>query len=90
MRQLVVITGDGTGGIILANVLVAKLHQEIINNKVKSLMVSYSPLHYYKPTFMYVAFTSFFKQELTCSRRSVLRPEIPFIIDKSESFNLKW
>lgn len=52
-------------------------------------MVSYSPLHYYKPTFMYVAFTSFFKQELTCSRRSVLRPEIPFIIDKSESFNLK-
>lgn len=52
-------------------------------------MVSYSPLHYYKPTFMYLTFTSFFKQELTYSQWSVLRAEIPFIIDKSESFNLK-
>lgn len=89
MRQRVVIVGDGTGGIILANALVEKLHREIINNKVKSLMVSYSPLHYYKPTFMYLMFASFFKQELTYSQWSVLRPEIPFIIDKSESFNLK-
>lgn len=89
MRQRIIIVGGGTGGTILANLLAAKLHREIINNKVELLMISDSPLHYYKPAFMYVAFNSFFKQELTRSQRSLLRPEIQFIIDKAESFDLK-
>ncbi|WP_161545164.1 FAD/NAD(P)-binding oxidoreductase [Serratia marcescens] len=89
MRQRIIIVGGGTGGTILANLLAAKLHREIINNKVELLMISDSPLHYYKPAFMYVAFNTFFKQELTRSQRSLLRPEIQFIIDKAESFDLK-
>ena len=88
MRQRIVIVGGGTGGTILANVLAEKLHREIINNKVELLMISDSPLHYYKPAFMYVAFNTFFKQELTRSQRSLLRPEIQFIVDKAESFDL--
>lgn len=59
MRQRIIIIGGGTGGTILANLLAAKLHQEIINNKVELLMISDSPLHYYKPAFMYVAFNAF-------------------------------
>lgn len=59
MRQRIVIVGGGTGGTILANVLAEKLHREIINNKVELLMISDSPLHYYKPAFMYVAFNTF-------------------------------
>lgn len=89
MRQRIIIVGGGTGGTILANLLATKLHREIINNKVELLMISDSPLHYYKPAFMYVAFNSFFKEELTRSQRSLLRPEIQFIIDKAESFDLK-
>ncbi len=72
----------------MANLLATKLHREILNNKVELLMISDSPIHYYKPAFMYVAFNAFFKQELTRSQQSLLRPEIQFIVDKAERFDL--
>ena len=72
----------------MANLLATKLHREILNNKVELLMISDSPIHYYKPAFMYVAFNAFFKQELTRSQQSLLRPEIKFIVDKAERFDL--
>lgn len=36
---------------------------------------------------MYIAFNIFFKEELMRSERSLLRPEIEFIIDKAERFD---
>lgn len=88
MKQRIVIVGGGTGGTILANLLAAKLHREIINNKIELLMISDSPVHYYKPAFMYVAFNSFFKQELTRSQQSLLRPEVRFVVDHVDYFDL--
>ncbi len=88
MKQRIVIVGGGTGGTILANLLAAKLHREIINNKIELLMISDSPVHYYKPAFMYVAFNSFFKQELTRSQQSLLRPEVRFVVDRADYFDL--
>lgn len=88
MRSRIIIVGGGTGGTILANLLAAKLHREVINNQVEIMMISDSPVHYYKPAFMYVAFNAFFKQELTRPQQSLLRPEIQFIVDKAEQFDL--
>ncbi|MGL6014053.1 MAG: hypothetical protein ACRC0J_21510, partial [Shewanella oncorhynchi] len=88
MRSRIIIVGGGTGGTILANLLAAKLHREVINNQVEIMMISDSPVHYYKPAFMYVAFNAFFKQELTRPQQSLLRPEIQFIVDKVEQFDL--
>ncbi|QJW57602.1 Sulfide-quinone reductase [Serratia plymuthica] len=88
MRNRIVIVGGGTGGTILANLLATKLHREILNNKVELLMISDSPIHYYKPAFMYVAFNAFFKQELMRPQQSLLSPEIKFVVDKAERFDL--
>lgn len=89
MRKRIVIVGGGTGGTILANLLAVKLHRDIVNNKVELLMISDSPVHYYKPAFMHVAFGSFFKQGLTPPQQSLIRPEIAFIVNRAEYFDLK-
>ncbi|MER1962869.1 NAD(P)/FAD-dependent oxidoreductase, partial [Proteus vulgaris] len=83
----IVIIGGGTGGTILANILAKKLNDEIFSNKIKITLISDNPHHYYKPAFMYIAFNIFFKEELMRSERSLLRPEIEFIIDKAERFD---
>lgn len=87
MLNRIVIIGGGTGGTILANLLAAKLHRDILENKVELILISDSPVHYYKPAFMYVAFNLFYKQELERSQQSLLRPEVTFIVDKAESFD---
>lgn len=69
-----------------ANHLATKLYPEIRSGKVEILMLSNSPWHYYKPAFMYIAFDSFFKNELRRPQRSLLRPEIDFLIEEVEEF----
>ena len=83
----IVIIGGGTGGTILANILAKKLNDEIFSKKIKITLISDNPYHYYKPAFMYIAFNLFLKEELMRSQRSLLRPEIEFVIDKAESFD---
>ncbi|MBP6346091.1 NAD(P)/FAD-dependent oxidoreductase [Neisseriaceae bacterium CLB008] len=88
MKKRILIVGGGTGGTMLANLLARKLQKEILGKQVDLTLLSDSPVHYYKPAFMYVAFNMFFKEELQRPQQSLLRPEINFIVDKAISFDL--
>ncbi|MBP6562086.1 MAG: NAD(P)/FAD-dependent oxidoreductase [Neisseriaceae bacterium] len=88
MKKRILIVGGGTGGTMLANLLARKLQKDILSKQVELTLLSDSPVHYYKPAFMYVAFNMFFKEELQRPQQSLLRPEINFIVDKAMSFDL--
>lgn len=87
MARHILIIGGGIGGTMTANHLVNKLYPEIRSGTVHISMLSNSPWHYYKPAFMYVAFNSFFRDELRRPQRSLLRPEIDFQVDEVEGFD---
>ncbi|MCR4159429.1 NAD(P)/FAD-dependent oxidoreductase [Kerstersia gyiorum] len=89
MAHRILIIGGGIGGTMTANHLVTKLYPEIRSGKVQVTMLSNSPWHYYKPAFMYVAFNSFFRDELRRPQRSLLRPEVDFHIEEVEEFEFK-
>ena len=87
MTHRILIIGGGIGGTMTANHLVTKLYPEIRSGKVQVTMLSNSPWHYYKPAFMYVAFNSFFHDELRRPQRGLLRPEIDFQVEDVEGFD---
>lgn len=84
----ILIVGGGLGGTMLANQLAAKLFDELIDKRVTLTVLSDSPMHFYKPAFMYVAFGAMFREELMRHERSLLRPEIEFVVDGVERFEL--
>ncbi|MDX6749320.1 FAD/NAD(P)-binding oxidoreductase [Geminicoccaceae bacterium 1502E] len=87
MAKRILVVGGGIGGTMTANSLVHKLYPEVSSGEVTVTMLSDSPDHYYKPAFMYVAFNSFSKNELKRPQRSLLRPEIQFVVDKVAHFD---
>lgn len=87
MAHHILIIGGGIGGTMTANHLITKMYPEIRAGKVKVTLLSNSPWHYYKPAFMYVAFDSFFRDELRCPQRSLLRPEIDFQVEEVSHFD---
>lgn len=87
MTHRILIIGGGIGGTMTANHLVTKLYPEIRSGKVQVTMLSNSPWHYYKPAFMYVAFNSFFRDELRRPQRGLLRPEIDFQVEEVDGFD---
>ncbi|AKA26202.1 pyridine nucleotide-disulfide oxidoreductase [Pseudomonas chlororaphis] len=87
MSKQIVVVGGGVGGTMVANQLVSKLYPEIQRGEVKVSLLSNSPDHFYKPAFMYVAFNLFFEEELKRPERSLLRPEIRFIVDEVTRFD---
>lgn len=89
MTKHILVVGGGVGGTMTVNSIVAKLYPEIARGAVRVTMLSDSPWHYYKPAFMYVAFDMFFEGELRRKQRSLLRPEIEFLVDKVERFEIK-
>jgi len=72
---------------MLANQLVSKLYPEVLRGDVSITLLSSSPDHYYKPAFMYVAFSQFFEEELKRPERSLLRPEISFHVEEVTRFD---
>jgi len=66
MPHRIIIVGGSIGGTITGNDLATKLYPKIRSGKVEVLMLSNTPWYYYKPAFMYIAFDSFFKNELRC------------------------
>lgn len=87
MSKRIVIVGGGVGGTMLANQLVSKLYPEVLRGDVSITLLSSSPDHYYKPAFMYVAFSQFFEEELKRPERSLLRPEISFHVEEVTRFD---
>lgn len=87
MSKRIVIVGGGVGGTMLANQLVSKLYPEVLRGDVSITLLSSSPDHYYKPAFMYVAFSQFFEEELKRTERSLLRPEISFHVEEVTRFD---
>lgn len=87
MKTRIILVGGGVGGTMLANQLVTKLYPEILRGEVQISLISNSPDHFYKPAFMYVAFNLFFQDELKRSERSLLRPEIDFMVDEITGFD---
>lgn len=89
MATRILIVGGGAGGTMLANRLAAKLHPEIVRNKIQLTVLSNSPWHYFKPGLLYVPFGRYFKEELRRPERSLLRPEIDFRVDEVNEFDYK-
>jgi sulfide:quinone oxidoreductase len=87
VKTRIILVGGGVGGTMLANQLVTKLYPEILRGEVQISLISNSPDHFYKPAFMYVAFNLFFQDELKRPERSLLRPEIDFIVDEITGFD---
>jgi sulfide:quinone oxidoreductase len=56
MTDHVVVVGGGTGGTVLANRLADDLAPELASGEVRVTVVTASPDHVYKPTFLYVPF----------------------------------
>ncbi|MFB6352496.1 MAG: NAD(P)/FAD-dependent oxidoreductase [Halobacteriales archaeon] len=56
MPERIVVVGGGTGGTVVANRLADDLGREIDAGEVEVTLVTDSPDHVYKPTFLYVAF----------------------------------
>ncbi len=56
MTERIVVVGAGTGGCVLANRLADDLGPELRRGDVEVVLLSDSPDHVYKPTFLYVAF----------------------------------
>ncbi|HGL4260247.1 NAD(P)/FAD-dependent oxidoreductase [Burkholderia dolosa] len=83
----ILIVGGGLGGTMLANQLAAKLFDELIDKRVSLTVLSDSPDHFYKPAFMYVAFGAMMREDLVRAERSLLRPEIDFVVDGAERFD---
>jgi sulfide:quinone oxidoreductase len=85
--QNILIVGGGLGGTMLANQLATRLFDELMDRKVRITVLSDSPDHYYKPSFMYVAFGMCFREDLVRPERALLRPEIDFIVDAAAHFD---
>jgi len=82
----ILIVGGGIGGTMTANSLVNKMYPEILSSDLEIMMISNSAFHEYKPANMYVAFNSYHPHELRRKQRTLLRPEINFLIDGVEAF----
>ncbi len=72
---------------MLAHQLASKLFGEVVRGDVRIMLLSDSPEHCYEPAFMCVAFGAFFRDELARDERSLLRPEIAFVVDRATHFD---
>ena len=70
-----------------ANNLAKKLMPEIDRDEVEITMISNSKYHYYRPGAMYVAFHKSEGHEFVREQKSLLMPEINFIIDEAVEIN---
>ena len=75
MATRILIVGGGAGGTMLANRLAAKLHPEIVRNKIHLTVMSNSPCHYFKHGLMSDPTGRYLKEGLRRQSWSLMRLE---------------
>ncbi len=84
----ILIVGGGMGGIILANNLARRLHEELHAGKARITMLSASDRHMYQRGLLYVALGRMMPDERYRDQRHLLETEIELHVDPVEEFSL--
>ena len=84
----ILIVGGGMGGIILANNLARRLHEELHADKARITMLSASDRHMYQRGLLYVALGRMMPDERYRDQRHLLETEIELHVDPVEEFSL--
>jgi len=81
MKRRVVVVGGGGGGAILANLLPSEDFQVTVVDK--------SPLHFFQPGNLWIAFKGVGKERFLRPMREVLKPEVEFVNDEVVEVDLR-
>jgi sulfide:quinone oxidoreductase len=79
----VVILGGGVGGTLVANLLVRKLHAEIVRHEASVTLVDEKGQHVYQPGFMYIAMGGERAENLSRPERSLLDREVQLCVGRA-------
>ncbi|MFC7044579.1 NAD(P)/FAD-dependent oxidoreductase [Halobacteriaceae archaeon GCM10025711] len=82
MTENITIVGGGTGGLVLANNLADELRREIDAGDVEVRLITDDPIHYYKPTYLYIPFGEKEFEDAQRPVKELIDHRIDLVIDR--------